>query len=134
MEIYLDNTATTKASEAVKDKMVQALYVDYGNPSSMHRLGVKAEQYMKEAASIIAKSLKVEPKEIYFTSGGTEANNLAIIGTALANKRRGNHIITTRIEHPSVYQPFVHLEEQGFQVSFAPVDASGKLISEKLFE
>ncbi len=134
MEIYLDNSATTKASEAVKDKMVQALYVDYGNPSSMHRLGVKAEQYMKEAASIIAKSLKVEPKEIYFTSGGTEANNLAIIGTALANKRRGNHIITTRIEHPSVHQPFVHLEEQGFQVSFAPVDASGKLISEKLFE
>ncbi len=134
MEIYLDNSATTKVSEGVRDKLVQAMYEDYGNPSSMHRLGVKAELYMKEASSIIATSLKVEPKEILFTSGGTEANNLALIGTALANKRRGNHIITTRIEHPSVHQPLVHLEEMGFEISFAPVDAHGKLIKEKLFE
>jgi cysteine desulfurase len=134
MEVYLDNSATTKVTEGVRDKMVQALYEDYGNPSSMHRLGVKAEQYMKEAAAIIASSLKVEPKEIIFTSGGTEANNLALIGTALANRRRGNHIITTRIEHPSVHQPLVFLEENGFEVSFAPVDASGKLIKEKLYE
>jgi cysteine desulfurase len=134
MEIYLDNSATTKVTEGVRDKLMQALYEDYGNPSSMHRLGVKAEQYMKEAAAILASSLKVEPKEIIFTSGGTEANNLALIGTALANKRRGNHIITTRIEHPSVHQTLVHLEELGFDISFAPVDASGKLIKEKLFE
>ncbi|MBP1754557.1 MAG: hypothetical protein H6Q59_955 [Firmicutes bacterium] len=134
MEIYLDNSATTKVTEGVRDKLVQALYEDYGNPSSMHRLGVKAEQYMKEAASIIATSLKVEPKEIIFTSGGTEANNLALVGTALANRRRGNHIITTRIEHPSVHQPLVHLEEMGFEISFAPVDNSGRLIKEKLFE
>ncbi len=134
MEIYLDNSATTKVTEGVRDKLVQVLYEDYGNPSSMHRLGVKAEQYMKEAASIIASSLKVEPKELIFTSGGTEANNLALIGTALANKRRGNHIITTRIEHPSVHQPLVHLEELGFEISFAPVDASGKIIKEKLFD
>ena len=134
MEIYLDNSATTRVSEGVRDKLVQALYEDYGNPSSMHRLGVKAEQYMKEAASIIATSLKVEPKEILFTSGGTEANNLALIGTALANKRRGNHIITTRIEHPSVHQPLVHLEELGFEISFVPVDASGKVIKEKLLD
>ena len=134
MEVYLDNSATTKATEGVRDKLVQALYEDYGNPSSMHRMGVKAEQYMKDAAATIAANLKVEPKEILFTSGGTEANNLAIIGTAMANKRRGNHIITTRIEHPSVHQPFVYLEEKGFEVSFAPVDSAGRLIKEKLIE
>jgi len=134
MEVYLDNSATTKVTEGVRDKMVKVLYEDYGNPSSMHRMGLKAEQYMKEASMIIASSLKVEPKEIIFTSGGTEANNLALIGTAMANKRRGNHIITTRIEHPSVHEPLVYLEENGFEISFAPVDLSGKLIKEKLFE
>ncbi len=134
MEIYLDNSATTKVTDGVRDKLVQVLYEDYGNPSSLHRLGVKAERHMKEAASIIAANLKVEPKEILFTSGGTESNNLALIGTALANKRRGNHIITTRIEHPSVHQPLVHLEELGFEISFAPVDGAGNLIKEKLFE
>lgn len=134
MEIYLDNSATTRVTEGVRDKLVQALYEDYGNPSSMHRLGIKAEQYMKDATAIIANCLKVEPKEILFTSGGTEANNLALVGTALANKRRGNHIITTRIEHPSVHQPLVYLEELGFEISFAPVDSTGKLIKEKLFE
>jgi cysteine desulfurase len=133
MEVYLDNSATTRITEGVRDKMVHALYEDYGNPSSMHRLGVKAEQYMKDAAAIIANNLKVEPKEIIFTSGGTEANNLALIGTAMANKRRGNHIITTRIEHPSVHQPLVYLEENGFEISFAPVDSTGKLIKEKLY-
>ncbi len=134
MEVYFDNSATTKMTEGVRDKMVQALYEDYGNPSSMHRLGVKAEQYIKEASQIIASTLKVEPKEIIYTSGGTEANNLALIGTAMANKRRGNHIITTRIEHPSVHQPLVYLEENGFEVSFVPVDTTGKIIKEKLYE
>jgi cysteine desulfurase len=134
MEVYLDNSATTRPSEGVRDKMMKVMYEDYGNPSSMHRLGVKAEQYMKEAAAIIATNLKVEPKEIIFTSGGTEANNLAIIGTAMANKRRGNHIITTRIEHPSVHQTMVYLSDNGFEVDFAPVDKSGKLIKEKLYE
>jgi Cysteine sulfinate desulfinase/cysteine desulfurase and related enzymes len=134
MEVYLDNSATTRVTEGVRDIVARALYEDYGNPSSMHRLGVKAEQYMKESACIIANTLKVEPKEILFTSGGTEANNLALIGTAMANKRRGNHIITTRIEHPSVHQPLVYLEENGFQISFAPVDETGKLIKEKLYE
>lgn len=134
MEVYLDNSATTKATEGVRDKVVKALYEDFGNPSSMHRLGVKAEQYMKEAAQTIAGTLKVEPKEIIFTSGGTEANNLALIGTAMANKRRGNHIITSRIEHPSVHQPLVYLEENGFEISFVPVDKEGKIIKEKLYE
>lgn len=134
MEVYLDNSATTKATEGVRDIMMKVLCEDYGNPSSMHRMGVKAEQYMKDSASIIANTLKVEPKEIIFTSGGTEANNLALIGTAFANRRRANHIITTRIEHPSVHQPLVFLEENGFEISFAPVDSTGKLIKEKLFE
>ncbi len=134
MEVYLDNSATTKVTDGVKDLMMKVMYEDYGNPSSMHRLGLKAEQHMKEASAIIASHLKVNPKEIIFTSGGTEANNLALIGTALANKRRGNHIITTRIEHPSVHQTLVHLEERGFEISFAPVDASGRLIKEKLYE
>lgn len=132
MEVYLDNSATTKPSQGVCDIMVQAMH-DYGNPSSMHRMGVKAEQYIKEAAAIIAGSLKVQPKEIIFTSGGTEANNLALIGTAMANRRRANHIITTRIEHPSVHQTIVYLEENGFKVEFAPVDSSGRIIKEQLY-
>ncbi len=134
MEIYLDNSATTKVTEGVRDKLVQVLYEDYGNPSSMHRLGVKAEQHMKEAAAIIAGCLKVEPKEILFTSGGTEANNLALIGTALANRRRGSHIITTAIEHPSVHEPLAYLGENGFSISRAPVDQSGRLEKDKLLE
>ncbi|MDF2538270.1 MAG: hypothetical protein K0S76_1291 [Herbinix sp.] len=134
MEVYLDNSATTKITDSVRDRMIKVLYEDYGNPSSMHRMGVKAEQYMKEAAASIAKCMKVEPKELIFTSGGTEANNLAVIGAALANKRRGNHIITTRVEHPSVHQPLLFLEENGFEVSFAPVDETGKLIREKLYD
>jgi len=134
MEVYLDNSATTQVTESVRDKMIKVLYEDYGNPSSMHLLGVIAENYMKESASVIAECLKVEPKELVFTSGGTEANNLAIIGTALANKRRGKHIITTRIEHPSVHQPLVFLEENGFEISFVPVDRTGKIIKEKLYD
>ena len=133
MEVYLDNSATTKPYASVRDKMVQALDEDYGNPSSMHRLGVNAEQLIREATSIIAGALKVEPKEIIYTSGGTEANNLALIGTALANRRRGSHIITTRIEHPSVHQPLVHLGENGFNVDYAPVDKTGRLIKESLY-
>lgn len=134
MEVYLDNSATTKITEKVRDRVMKVLYEDYGNPSSMHRLGINAEVYMKEAASSLAACLKVEPKELVFTSGGTESNNLALIGTALANKRRGKHIITTRIEHPSVHQPLLYLEENGFEISFAPVDETGKLIKEKLYE
>lgn len=134
MEVYLDNSATTKPTAGVIDKMMKTLSEDYGNPSSMHRLGVKAEQYIKEASQLIANSLKVEPKEIIFTSGGTEANNLALIGTAMAYKRRANHIITTRIEHPSVHQPLVYLEENGFEISFAPVDSTGRIIKEKLLD
>jgi cysteine desulfurase len=134
MEVYLDNSATTKVTEKVRDRVMKALYEDYGNPSSMHRLGINAEAYMKEAVGNLASCLKVDPKELVFTSGGTESNNLALIGTAMAYKRRGKHIITSRIEHPSVHQPLLYLEENGFEISFAPVDESGKVIKEKLYE
>jgi cysteine desulfurase len=132
MEAYLDNAATTKAFDSVKDIMIEALSVNFGNPSSLHMKGIQAEKYINEAKEIIAKSLKVDPKEIVFTSGGTESNNMALIGATLANKRSGNHIITTRIEHPSVHNPLIFLEENGFRVSYIPVDNNGKVILEEL--
>jgi cysteine desulfurase len=125
VEAYFDNGATTKVFPQVKDIMVEVMEEEYGNPSSMHMKGVKAEQYVKEAQEIIARSLKVEPKEIVFTSGGTESNNTALIGSAMANARRGKHIISTRIEHASVYNPLFFLEEQGYEITYLPVDEHG---------
>ncbi|TAH68024.1 MAG: cysteine desulfurase [Anaerolineaceae bacterium] len=133
MEVYLDNSATTKISDGARDIMLKVLYEDYGNPSSMHMMGVIAERYMKESAQQIADCLKVDPKEIIFTSGGTEANNLALIGTAMAYRRLGRHIITSRIEHPSVHQPLLFLEENDYRLDFIPVDKSGKIIKDKLY-
>lgn len=127
MQVYLDNSATTKVFDSVKDIMVKVMTEDFGNPSSLHYKGVEAEKYLKEAQEIIAKSLRAKPSEIIFTSGGTESNNMAIIGAALANKRAGNHIITSTIEHASVYNVFGFLEEQGFRVSYVPVDEYGHL-------
>lgn len=127
MEAYLDNAATTRVSAAVLEKMNQVYVNDFGNPSSMHRKGMDAEQYLKESKQKIAGILKCEPSEIIFTSGGTESNNMALIGAALANRRTGNHIITTRIEHASVYEPLLFLEEMGFRVTFVPVDAAGRV-------
>lgn len=125
MEAYLDNSATTKPFWAVRDIMIKTMEIDYGNPSSMHKKGIQAENYLHYAGEQIAKTLKVLPKEIIFTSGGTEANNMALLGTALANQRAGKHIITTQIEHPSVYNPLHFLEEQGFEVTYLPVDSLG---------
>lgn len=125
MEVYLDNSATTRCYESVADLMVQILKRDYGNPSSMHRKGFEAEKYIREAKEIISKNLKVNEKEIYFTSGGTESNNLAIIGTAMANQRSGKHIITSSIEHPSVSNTMKYLEEQGYDVTYLPVNENG---------
>lgn len=133
MEVYLDNSATTRVLENVKDLVTKVMYEDFGNPSSLHVMGMHAENYMKDAAQILATCLKVEAKEIVFTSGGTESNNLALVGAALANKRRGKHIITTRIEHPSVHQPLCFLEEQGFTIDFIPVDKTGKVQKESLY-
>lgn len=127
MEAYLDNAATTKCLESVKEVVVKTMMEDYGNPSSKHKKGMDAEQYLKDARDKIARTLKATEKEIYFTSGGTEANNWAIIGTAMANKRAGMHIITTAIEHQAVIQPMAYLEEQGFRITYIPVDKSGVL-------
>lgn len=124
-EVYFDNGATTRVFDEVRQIMVEALDIEYGNPSSMHTKGFSAEKNVNKAKEIIARSLKVDPKEIYFTSGGTEANNLALIGTALAGRRTRRHIITTRIEHASVYNPLGFLEEEGFEVTYLPVDERG---------
>lgn len=125
MEAYLDNSATTRCAKSAADVMMQVLCTDFGNPSSLHNRGMEAENYIKRGRNAIAKTLKVNDKEIYFTSGGTEANNLAIIGAAMGNKRSGMHVITTAIEHPSVGNPFAYLQEQGFEVTYLPVDAYG---------
>ncbi len=125
MEAYFDNSATTKVSESVKEIVLKTMTKDFGNPSSMHMVGVEAEKYIKDAKDNISNILKVDPKEIYFTSGGTESNNLAVIGTAMANKRSGNKIITTMVEHPSVANPMKYLEDNGFEVTYLPVDKYG---------
>lgn len=134
MEAYLDNSATTRCSERAKNLMVKILTEDYGNPSSLHLKGMQAENYIKEAKTRIAKTLRAEEKEILFTSGGTESNNMALIGTALANKRAGNHIITTTIEHASVLAPMAYLEELGFRVTYLKVDKDGIISLEELKE
>ena len=134
MEVYFDNAATTKIIPEVREIMLETMDVEYGNPSSLHLRGVGAEKYIRYAREVISKQLKCEPKEITFTSGGTESNNLALIGIALANKRAGNHIITTGIEHASVYNPVLYLQELGFRVTFLGVGADGKVDLEQLKE
>lgn len=132
MRAYLDNSATTRCSERAKNKMVEILMEDYGNPSSLHLMGKEAEDYIKEAKGKIAKTLKAEEKEIIFTSGGTESNNMALIGAALANHRAGKHIITTPIEHASVSAPLEFLKEQGYEITYLSVDSDGIISPEEL--
>lgn len=132
MECYFDNAATTQPFASVCTVMEQVLQTDYGNPSSLHQKGVDAEKYIKQARQTIAKSLRVEPKEIIFTSGGTESNNMAIIGTALANQRAGKHMITTGMEHASVYNPFLFLEGMGYEVTYLGVDRMGHIDLDEL--
>lgn len=135
MEIYLDNSATTRCYREVGELVMQVMCSDYGNPSSMHLKGVEAERYIKEAKEQIAKVLKVTPKELIFTSGGTECDNLALIGTARANRRNGNHLITTSIEHPAILNTMQFLEEEeGFRVTYLPVDENGCASLEALKE
>lgn len=134
MEAYLDNSATTACFASVAKNMAEMMTQYYGNPSSMHLKGVEAEKYMKEAKQTLERLLKVSEKELFFTSGGTESNNLAIIGTAMANSRRGKHLITTQIEHPSVLKPMQYLEERGFRVTYLPVDEKGVVSLEALEE
>ncbi len=125
MEAYLDNSATTRVTDSVRDVVVRTMTEDYGNPSSQHRKGVEAERYLKDAREKLADTLKCSEKEIYFTSGGTESDNWAILGAAAAHKRAGMHVITTAIEHAAVLMPMHYLEEQGFRVTYLPVDERG---------
>lgn len=114
--------------------MIQLLTEDYGNPSSLHNMGKDAEDYIREAKEKIAKTLKVDGKELVFTSGGTESNNMALLGGALANQRAGKHIITTAIEHASVNAPLAYLEELGYEVTYLSVDKDGLISLEELRE
>lgn len=127
MEVYLDNSATTRCYDEVAALVSKVMCTDYGNPSSMHHKGVEAERYLRYARETLARLLKVNEKEILFTSGGTEADNIALIGTAMANHRRGRHLITTRMEHPAVLQTMAYLERQGFEVTYLPVDHEGRI-------
>ena len=128
MEVYLDNSATTRCYDSVRELVGKVMCEDYGNPSSMHKKGVDAEKYVKQSKEILAKLLKVQEKEIFFTSGGTESDNLALIGCARANRRAGNHLITSSVEHPAVLNTMQYLErEEGFRVTYLPVDKTGKI-------
>ncbi len=132
MEVYLDNSATTRVFPEVAELMTKIMCEAYGNPSSLHRKGVQAEEYLRYAKETLAKILKVDTKEIIFTSGGTESDNMALIGCAFAAGRRGRHIITTQIEHPAVLKTCAYLESAGFRVTYLPVDAYGRISLESL--
>lgn len=130
----MDNSATTRCFPEVAQIVTGVMCKEYGNPSSMHHKGVEAEAYIKEARQVLARLLKVNEKEILFTSGGTESDNIALIGTAMANHRRGKHLITTRIEHPAILQTMQYLEKQGFEVTYLSVDGEGKVDLQELRE
>ena len=134
-EVYLDNSATTMAYRSVGELVQKVMCEDYGNPSSMHNKGVEAEKYIKEAKETFARLWKVQEKEVYFTSGGTESDNMALIGAARANKRAGNHLITSSIEHPAIINTMRFLEEEeGFRVTYLPVDQYGRIRLDALKE
>lgn len=132
MFVYLDNSATTKTYNEVNDAIVEVLTDNYGNPSSMHRMGLKIEKKIKESRKIASKILGCSEKEVIFTSGGTESNNLAIQGVVKSKKFRGKHIITTKIEHPSVLNVYKKLENDGYDVTYLDVDDRGFLNFEQL--
>lgn len=127
MHIYLDNSATTRCFDEVADYMAHIMKDVFGNPSSMHMVGIEAEKEVKKAKEIIANNLKVSEKEILFTSGGTESDNMALIGCAMANKRAGNRIITSKVEHPAILETVKYLEKQGFEIVYLPVDKLGRV-------
>ena len=132
MTVYFDNAATTRVDPRVTELMVKIMNEDYGNPSSKYIMGLTAENYIKEAKERIASSLKVKPSEIVFTSGGTESDNMALIGTAMARKKRGKHIISCNIEHAAIYKTLEFLEKNGFEISFISVDKDGHIDLEEL--
>lgn len=125
--IYLDHAATTPVHPAVIERMTEVLTTNFGNPSSIHSFGRKARQLLDQARSICAQSIGADDKEIIFTSGGTESDNLAILGTALANKQKGKHIITTKIEHHATLYTIQHLEKNGYDVTYLDVGETGRI-------
>ncbi len=129
-EIYLDNSATTRVFPEVAELMNRIFLEEYGNPSSMHHKGVEAEKELRTARETLAQILKVKEKNLVFTSCGTESDNLAIIGAARAAQRRGKHLITTPIEHPAVLETMKHLESEGFEITYLPVDQDGLVAPE----
>lgn len=131
-EIYFDNAATTKPFEQVIQVIVKCLTEDYGNPSSLHKKGVQAENLLKESRKAVAEALKANPSEILFTSGGTESNNTAIRGIARSYSNRGKHIISTKAEHPSVHMTLEDLKKDGFEVTYVDVDRYGMVNMERL--
>ena len=132
MEAYLDNSATTRAYDEVADLVAKIMKEEYGNPSSVHHMGMVSGERLSQARETIAASLKVDPQEIVFTSGGTESDNLALIGVARANKWRGNHIITTKIEHPAILETMAFLEKEGFEITYLSVDETGTVDLDEL--
>ena len=130
--VYLDNAATTKISDKVIEEMTKSFSENYGNPSSVHSLGQRAKSAVERARHIIAQNLKVETTEIVFTSGGAEGNNLAIRGFLKANKDKGKHIITSKIEHSTILKTFEQLENEGYEVSYIGVDENGVVNIEEL--
>ena len=127
MTAYLDNSATTFLCEKAKKEMMNAINNYWGNPSSLHQAGIDADMLLRQSRSTVSRTLKCDPDEIVFTSGGTEGNNLAVFGAAYAGRRKGNRVITTKIEHPSVLNAFRRLEEEGFDVTYIGTDSSGHL-------
>ena len=132
MEAYLDNSATTRAYDEVADLVAKIMKEEFGNPSSVHHMGMVSGERLSQARETIAASLKVDPQEIVFTSGGTESDNLALIGVARANKWRGNHIITTKIEHPAILETMAFLEKEGFEITYLSVDGTGTIDLDEL--
>lgn len=132
MEVYLDNSATTKAYPEVVSLVADIMTNDYGNASSMHLKGVDAEKYLKYSKATIAGIMKVKEKEIFFTSGGTELDNWALMGAAFANHRSGKHLITTKIEHPAILRTMEHLKELGFDITYLSVNQYGQISLEEL--
>ncbi len=130
--IYLDYNATTPVLHEVRLEMDRILKNAWGNPSSSHLLGQKAKRELETARKRLSSLINCKPTEIVFTSGGTESNNMAIMGCAMRFAQKGRHLITTRIEHPSVLNPFVHLMEQGFEVDFIGPDKTGVVDAQKL--
>lgn len=130
MEIYLDNAATTRVCDESADAIAHALTVEYGNPSSLHAKGREAEKILRESRDTVAHALDVDSKNVFFTSGGTESNNWALLGSAYKMRHRGRHIVSTAIEHDSVLRPLEFLKQSGFDVTFIKPDKSGVVSSE----